>query len=252
MDPVYASLKRAARSIVARFPVPDFYRDHLREYQRSRRSLEIDPLMTELTGFVAGQLDNDYGHGLDHALKVARDAGAIVLVEYAVTPAENMDVLTGVRLAQAAGLLHDIRRKVSDHAAAGAAAAAPILDRFRFSPRDIDAVCHAISNHEAFRDPIASPFSEARLISDSLYDADKFRWGPDNFNDMVWEMVAFTNPPLKEFVSRYPSGMAKLRRIRSTFRSRPGRRYGPQFIDLGIAIGEELLSRILREYSHLL
>jgi hypothetical protein len=34
--------------------------------------------------------------------------------------------------------------------------------------------------------------------------------------------------------------MALLKKIRGTFRTRTGRRYGPQFIDVGIAIGDEL------------
>ena len=75
------------------------------------------------------------------------------------------------------------------------------------------------------------------MLSDCLYDADKFRWGPDNFTHTIWDMVGFINPPLKTFVSHYPKGMALLKKIRGTFRSRTGRRYGPQFIDVGIAIG---------------
>jgi hypothetical protein len=39
----------------------------------------------------------------------------------------------------------------------------------------------AIRNHEAFRKILESEDKSARLVSDSLYDADKFRWGPDNF-----------------------------------------------------------------------
>jgi hypothetical protein len=42
--------------------------------------------------------------------------------------------------------------------------------------------------------------------------------------------------------------MALLKKIRGTFRSRTGRRYGPQFIDMGIAIGEELYQVILTDF----
>ena len=91
-----------------------------------------------------------------------------------------------------------------------------------------------------------------RLVSDCLYDADKFRWGPDNFSDTLWEMVSFMNPPLSVFVSRYPSGMETLFKIRSTFRSRTGKKYGPQFIDLGLAVGNELYKVIMHHYSHLI
>ena len=43
--------------------------------------------------------------------------------------------------------------------------------------------------------------------------------------------------------------MESLRRIKATFRSTAGRRYGPQFIDLGIAIGEELYRVITTEFA---
>ena len=62
-------------------------------------------------------------------------------------------------------------------------------------------------------------------------------------------MVAFLNPSLKRFISHYPEGMALLKKIRSTFRSPTGRRYGPQFIDLGISIGEELYRVILSDFA---
>jgi len=84
------------------------------------------------------------------------------------------------------------------------------------------------------------------IISDCLYDADKFRWGPDNFTDTIWEMVSFLNPPLKTFIEHYPKGMKSLERIKQSFRTHAGQRYGPQFIDIGLAIGEELY-RVIRE-----
>lgn len=252
MDPIYFDLRRTARHIVDRFPVPDFYRDFFREYAYAKRVLRTDALLVQLMDHVGDLIENDYGHGLNHALKVAQDSGALILVE---TDAANTDFpqhLRRVQMTQAASLLHDVRRKEKDHALAGAKAALPVLERFRFSTGEIDVILYAIQSHEAFKPLDTAPAPEAELISSCLYDADKFRWGPDNFTDTVWEMVAFTNPSLSEFLSRFPSGMEKLQRIRSTFRSRTGRRYGPQFIDFGIAIGEELLKIILRDYSHML
>ncbi len=61
-------------------------------------------------------------------------------------------------------------------------------------------------------------------------------------------MVGFVNPPLQTFVDHYPKGMALLKRIRETFRSQTGRRYGPQFIDIGLAIGDELFQVILTDF----
>jgi hypothetical protein len=46
--------------------------------------------------------------------------------------------------------------------------------------------------------------------------------------------------------------MESLLKIKNTFRSDTGKKYGPQFIDIGIAIGEKLLKVIKAEYKHLL
>ena len=41
----------------------------------------------------------------------------------------------------------------------------------------------------------------------------------------------------------------RLARIKTSFRTATGRKYGPQFIDLGIAIGEELYRVITAEFA---
>jgi hypothetical protein len=43
--------------------------------------------------------------------------------------------------------------------------------------------------------------------------------------------------------------MEKLETIKTTFRTDTGKKYGPQFIDLGLAIGEELFGVIRSEFS---
>jgi len=40
-----------------------------------------------------------------------------------------------------------------------------------------------------------------------------------------------------------------LERIKQTFRSHAGKRYGPQFIDIGLSIGEELYRVIQKEFD---
>jgi hypothetical protein len=252
MDPVYFCLRKSARKIVSRFPVPDFYRDWDREFHQARWFLETDERLVRLTAFVAERIESDFGHGLTHAVKVAVDAGTLLLAETEVAGADLEGRLHRVRMVQAASLLHDIKRKQTDHAHAGADEANRLLGGFRFRRPDVETICYAIRNHEAFKGQEPPPSREAAVIADCLYDADKFRWGPDNFTDTIWEMVAFSNPPLSEFFRRYPVGMEKLQQIRGTFRSQTGRRYGPQFIDFGIAIGEELLKAILEDFSHLL
>jgi hypothetical protein len=47
----------------------------------------------------------------------------------------------------------------------------------------------------------------------------------------------------------YAQGMEKIKSIKSTFRTSTGQKYGPQFIDLGLEIGEELYEVIHTEFS---
>jgi hypothetical protein len=47
-------------------------------------------------------------------------------------------------------------------------------------------------------------------------------------------------------IERYEEGVRGIVRIRDTFRTGTGRRYGPDFIDRGLAIGERLVA-LLRE-----
>jgi hypothetical protein len=49
-------------------------------------------------------------------------------------------------------------------------------------------------------------------------------------------------------MARYPKGMQGIARIKSTFRTPTGKKYGPQFIDIGLAIGKELYDVIKAEF----
>jgi hypothetical protein len=248
MDAIYLEIRRIARDIVARYPQPDFYTDFTSEVDDSRRFYHSDASIQRLRQDMAGCLDNDFGHGMGHVEKVAVDAGTLVIIESRLAGSDERQVRRNLLLAQCAGLLHDIRRKEKAHAEKGAHTAGRILEDYPLIPEEISHVCGAIRNHEAFARLERLPGRRARILSDCLYDADKFRWGPDNFTHTVWDMVGYLNPPLKTFVDRYPSGLETLKKIRGTFRSRTGRRYGPQFIDLGLAIGQALYEVILAEF----
>lgn len=249
---VYAILKQKAREIAARLPMPDFYRDNADDLAWARRRLDQDPLLEELRAFVTERLDDDFGHGIGHALKVAADAGALSLIEGRRAGHPEARIQRVSLISQAAGLMHDIHRKHKDHAIAGARYAREALPAFAFKAGEIDDVCYAIRNHEAFQQITAPPTDTAGFLSDCLYDADKFRWGPDNFTDTLWDMVAFFNPSLADFVARYPGGMRRLEQIKATFRSQTGKKYGPQMIDFGITIGKELMTVILMDFNHML
>ncbi len=179
------------------------------------------------------------GHGFDHAHRVAIEAGAIVRCE--MRPGPECDRLAENALI--AGYLHDIRRGEKRHAEAGADHAGELI-RGRMDGADCAIIVFAIRNHEAFRDAKPAADASTGLVSGALYDADKFRWGPDNFTDTVWDMAeAMRIDPLL-IVERYEQGVLGIKNIRGTFRTETGRRYGPDFIDRGLLIGERLIARL--------
>ena len=253
MVPIYARIRRRARQIVSSAPAPDFYSDFSRADKSSRQLLETDSVLAELRGFVADHIEDDFGHGLQHAIKVAIDAGTLMLVECEHLGYANQFTQRRVLIVQSAGLLHDIKRKQKNHAVKGAEYARKVLKHYPFSSEEVEDIWKAIQNHEAFKSEIATINTRSgALVSDCLYDADKFRWGPDNFADTVWDMVLFRNPPLSNFVDHYPKGMEGIANIKTTFRTQTGKRYGPQFIDIGLVIGEELLNVIKTEFVQFL
>jgi hypothetical protein len=252
MEIIYARFRKRARQIVSRYPSPDFYQDHSFANELSRHYFETNFLTAELREFVAEQLEENFGHGLEHAIKVAIDAGALMIVENKLAEQTDNRIIRRIVVVQCAGLLHDIKRRQENHAIKGSDHARKVLKPYPFDPGEVDDICRAIRNHEAFKPTVKSDTVEGALVSDCLYDADKFRWGPDNFTDTVWAMVSYFNIPVVEFMDLYPEGMEKLAKIKYTFRTRTGKKYGPQFIDLGVAIGKELFNVINKELAHLL
>ena len=252
MEIIYTRIRQRARQIVSQYPPPDFYQDHSFANELSLQYLETNAFTEKLQSFVAKHLEDDFGHGIKHALKVAVDAGALMIIESKLAGRSDNFINQRVIIVQCAGLLHDIQRRHEDHAVKGAVYARQVLKVLPFKSHEVDDICRAIRNHEAFKKTVKANTSEGGLVSDCLYDADKFRWGPDNFTDTVWAMVSFFNIPVAQFMDLYPEGMEKLAKIKHTFRTNTGKKYGPQFIDLGLAIGEELLGVIQTEFAHLL
>jgi hypothetical protein len=126
--------------------------------------------------------------------------------------------------------------------------AAEIILDFPLEPYEQEWIVLAIQNHEAFTEPTPVDSPEGQLLSDALYDADKFRWGPDNFTDTVWEMVSSRDVPLRALVAHFPKGMEGVKKIATTFRSPTGREYGPEFIEIGIAIGNRLYEELIKRF----
>ena len=249
MERIYTQIRDRAHQIVSRFPSPLFYEDFPRANDLSRQFIASNPVVAAIYVFVAEHLEDDFGHGLEHALKVAVDAGALMIVEAEAAEYPIDFMYRRVLLVQCAGLLHDMKRKQKDHAIEGADFARKILKAYPLLTAEVEDVCQAIRNHEAFKNTAEMNTPEGLLVSDCLYDADKFRWGPDNFLYTIWDMLSFYKVPLTKLIERYPNGMKSLEDIKGTFRTKTGKKYGPQFIDMGIAIGEELLEVIQTEFD---
>ena len=163
-------------------------------------------------------------------------------------PAHTIDRL--LVATEIAGLLHDIKRKEKDHAVLGSIEAGRILTAIGLEGAEREYITNAIKNHEAFREVQGSNSTAGQLVSDALYDADKFRWGPDNFTTTLWLMVESNNTPPQALHGVFKEKMEGIEKIKRTFRTTTGKKYGPEFIDQGLQIGDriyEALSAMLRQ-----
>jgi hypothetical protein len=249
MPSVYVQIQNRVMEMASRYPLPDFYRDFPSESRLSNHLLETDTTVAEIRRFVAQRIEGDFGHGMDHAEKVALDAGTLMVVEGEITSVSGEGSHRKVVLALCAGLFHDIKRREKDHPEKGAIYAREVLGGYGFVDREVNDIALAIANHEAFKDQVATESAGGKILSDCLYDADKFRWGPDNFTHTLWQMVASYNPPLSKFVARYWTGMEGVARIKHTFRTVTGKSYGPQFIEIGLAMGKDIFNMIKEDFS---
>lgn len=230
-----------AQQVGGQAETPRFYRENEAAVRLSQAVYDTDDMVGWCRKYLSCQTD-DFGHGLSHSERVALDAGTIVAVER-----RDDDPLTrdAVALVQVAGLLHDIRRKEPNHAEISARVADDILEHNGMGADRRAMITGAIRNHEAFREETPITDATARLISDSLYDADKFRWGPDNFVVTLWDMLEYSHIDIERMLTGYHTSIGGIRRVRETFRTQTGRRYGPEFIDIGLAVGEEIYRRLV-------
>lgn len=257
MKAIYDKIKYHAIETAARYPAADFYQDYSDQVDFSLHFFSTDSVVGELYNYVVENIEDDFGHGLDHVRKVAHDTGTLAIIEGqgsedGVAPSSGRELDHRIRMAQCAGLLHDIKRKHKNHAKEGAVFSEHVLEQFFFAEADVADICLAIENHEAFGAIRVCRTPAGKLLSDCLYDADKFRWGTENFTHTVWAMASYANIPIKKFVSLYPKGIAFLEKIKNTFRTPTGRKYGPQFIDLGLSVGEDIYQFIQAEFSEYL
>jgi len=249
MEEIYGEMIAVSRKIASSFPPPRFYACCQPWMALSQNLFSADAQVLRCRTLVQNELKNNYGHGLDHVEKVAVEAGALLYLEAEKRSMGEAGKQRAGVLVQMAGLLHDLCRGEKNHARLGAAAAGKILRNFPFSPEEERMIVGAIANHEAFLEPqpIVSPLGQ--LVSDVLYDADKFRWGPDNFTLTLWEMLRFSRAPIVRLIQRFPKGMKGIARIKETFRTPSGKTYGPEFIDLGLMIGEKIYQFLQERFA---
>ena len=249
MKSIYRDIQKKAIEISLDFLPPDFYQDFPVICQSSRDFYESDPVVAKLKSYVSKNIENDFGHGMDHVIKVTLDAGALMLIEGELTGYSDDTLHRQMLITQCAGLLHDIKRKEKEHAIVGSEFASEVLQDYPFSQHEVEDIRLSIKNHEAFKPVEPLDTVEGNLVSDCLYDADKFRWGPDNFTITVWDMLAFSNTPIERFINYYPKSVEGIAKIKSTFRTATGKKYGPQFVDLGIDMGKVIYQYLKDTYA---
>ncbi len=237
----YIQFQAATAEIYADVGPPRFYLDQQDAVERSLSLLGKDPVLQALLHSMTDHEDYP-GHGLAHITKVARDAGALVILDGdEIAAGAELDRL--IFLAHLAGILHDIKRAEPDHARRGAEEARKTLGTLDLKAGEEDSIVRAIANHEAFQPAERLDRPAAQLLSDALYDGDKFRWGPDNFTETLWSIVLRRRIEIPALMKHFPRGLEATERIRGTFRTRTGRVYGPDFIDRALEIGRRLYAR---------
>jgi len=238
-DPIYPVLREKASNMARQIGPPSFYRAHKKELEKSLLSFSESEVLVKCRSYLDDSKMHP-AHGIRHGEMVAIEAGAILRIESSAGDRDQERTEELMLCAQIAGLFHDIKRSEEDHTIKGCIEAGKILEDFDLDARYKRYITAAIRNHEAFKEVLASEDEEAKLISDSLYDADKFRWGPDNFTTTLWLIMESSGTPVEALYRNFLEKMKGVGRIKETFRTETGKRFGPEFIDLGIEIGNEI------------
>lgn len=249
MNEMTRRLQREAERIASKHPLPEFYFRFKAPIALARRLYFNHPLVVLMRKTVQPVLQEDLGHGMFHSARVSMDTATLVFVESQSASANPLGIERMMVLGLLAGLLHDICRDREHHAEAGAIEAEKVLKRFAVSRNETKCICEAIRNHEAFIAPTPCKRRAYQLISDCLYDADKFRWGADTFLHTLWHIADHQGLTPRELIDRFPWGISGTLRIAETFRTPTGRQYGPEIIQTGIDIGKEIYRYLLRHFK---
>jgi hypothetical protein len=233
---VYKRLQEVAHRVAKTLPVPAFYDRHASAVRFADEHLVTSELLHQCRTYL-DESQLECAHGLCHCESVARDAGALILIEAPARGIAASDAAGLFLAAELAGLLHDIKRKEKDHALLGSIEAERILKDLGMEKNYRKYIADAIRNHEAFKKTQDAADKEGRLVSDALYDADKFRWGPENFTTTLWTLVNANDTPPESLHRVFQEKMRGIEKIKETFRTRTGLQFGPEIIDQGLVIG---------------
>ncbi len=248
MNEVIWKLQREAQRIASKHPLPEFYSRFKTPLATAKRLFYKHPGAVRLRGVVEPDYKEALGHGTFHCTRVSIDCAALIIIE---TDGDRMEPIAVEQLMVMgiySGLLHDICRDEQNHGECGAEKAERVLSAFSLSKNEIACISNAIRNHVAFRPSAAADSQWAQLVSDCLYDADKFRWGADIFTHTLWHMMDYQALSPQELIEKFPWGMSGTVRIIETFRTGAGRQFGPEIIETGMEIGKEIYRYLLQHY----
>jgi hypothetical protein len=241
-------LRRIKQESAAVLPanLPSFYASMSAELASARDTFFSHPMILRCREDVLPFLNDEFGHGIEHSKKVAIEASALVLGEAGMLGLEKARRL-GL-LAMLAGLLHDTCRLEGEHATRGAELSLLILRDYPLLDEEKQMIADAVRCHEAFSQPLEFEHPDSAILADALYDADKFRWGPDNFITTLWEICNYQEWTLQQILDKFPSGLEMVASVKNTFRTPAGKIYGPEFIELGLVMGKKIY-QIIQVFS---
>jgi hypothetical protein len=237
MDVRILELKRCARELAASRAQSAFSLECAEELTFARDLFFDHPLVVRLQGDALGFLNEACGLGVEHGKRVAMEAAALVLAEPSGLSTDERRRLAV--LAELAGLLHDALRYEDNHAEKGADLCMRILRGYPLAPEERLWIAGAVAGHEDGGPQLAEASESARLLGGAVHDADVFRFGPDIFATILWELCECDEWPLEEIAEAFPEGLRRARTLADGFRTEGGRRYGPQLLAEGVSLAEE-------------
>jgi len=218
--------------------LPSFYAAMDAELASARDTFFSHPMILRCREDVLPFLNDDFGHGIEHSKKVAIEASALILGEAKLLGYDTARRLS--LLAMLAGLLHDTCRLQGEHAVRGAELSLLILQEYPLLDEEKMMISSAVRCHEAFSPTVEFEHAGTQILADALYDADKFRWGPDNFMTTLWEICNYQEWTLQEILDKFPASLEMIASVQNTFRTQAGKIYGPEFIELGLVMGRKI------------